>query len=58
MKKIAFIFGAGCEGNGQIGLPSGVEFQRTTILAKNAVSLARFFNNKEYGKERSFISWN
>lgn len=58
MKKIAFIFGAGCEGNGQIGLPSGVEFQRNTILAKNAVSLARFFNNKEYGKERSFISWN
>ena len=35
-----------------------MEFQRNTILAKNAVSLARFFNNKEYGKERSFISWN
>lgn len=38
-KKVLFLFGAGCEGKGQFGLPSGAEFAKGTILAKGAKEL-------------------
>lgn len=42
MKKIGFLFGAGAEGKGQIGLPSGNDFKRDIILAKD---VARYAND-------------
>lgn len=56
--KFTFLLGAGCEGNFQIGMSSGAEFQRKTILAKDAKTIANFLNNNLDIDSRSFLSWN
>lgn len=48
-KNIVFFFGAGCEGKDQFDLPSGADFKRETILAKDAKALYDFLNdNSDY----------
>ena len=47
--RITFIFGAGCEGKGQYGLPSGCEFKRETILASNVKTLFSNLNSSDKG---------
>ena len=47
--RITFLFGAGCEGKGQYGLPSGCEFKRETILASNVKTLFSNLNSSEKG---------
>ena len=42
MKDITILFGAGAEGKGQLGFPSGAEFKRDIILGEN---VSRFFNS-------------
>lgn len=39
--KISFLCGAGCEGAGQLGLPSGEDFKKDIVLAKDT---SEFFN--------------
>ena len=39
--KISFLCGAGCEGAGQLGLPSGEAFKKDIVLAKDT---SEFFN--------------
>ncbi len=43
--KITFLFGAGAEGAGQIGMPFGNEFKKDMILAKNVASFIKSINN-------------
>lgn len=43
--KITFLFGAGAEGTGQIGMPFGNEFKKDMILAKNVASFIKSINN-------------
>lgn len=42
--KITFLFGAGAEGLGQIGMPFGNEFKKDIILADNVASFANAVN--------------
>lgn len=46
MSKITILFGAGAEGKGQFGLPSGEGFKRDVILANNVASFANLFLRK------------
>lgn len=43
MAKITILFGAGAEGKGQFGLPSGNGFKRDIVLANNVASFANLF---------------
>lgn len=43
MRKITILFGAGAEGKGQFGLPSGKDFKRDVILAKDVELFANLF---------------
>lgn len=43
--KITFLFGAGAEGAGQIGMPFGNEFKKDMILAENVASFIKSINN-------------
>ncbi|MBR4207855.1 MAG: hypothetical protein IKQ88_04630 [Lachnospiraceae bacterium] len=43
--NICFLFGAGAEGKGQIGLPQGAEFKRSIILGKDISTFSRNFSN-------------
>lgn len=43
-KKVVFLFGAGCEGKGQLGLPSGLDFAKGTLLANGAKELYEKLN--------------
>ena len=45
-KQITFLLGAGCEGRGQLGLPSGNSFKRDTIVAKDVTELIYAINKK------------
>ena len=56
--KITFLLGAGCEGKGQIGMSSGAEFQRKTILAKNVKDLINNLNNECDIRNGSFLTSN
>ena len=47
-KKIAFLVGAGCEGAGQLELPSGKTFKKDTLLAEGVRNLI-YQINKENG---------
>ena len=50
MTKITILFGAGAEGKGQFGLPSGEGFKRDIILAENVETFAnRFLKNADSG---------
>ena len=44
--KYTFLFGAGAEGEGQIGMPSGSNFKKDVILAKGVVDFADIFLGK------------
>lgn len=44
-KSVAFLLGAGCEGKGQLELPSGAGFKRDTIVARNASELIYAINS-------------
>ena len=48
-KTFAFLLGAGCEGPGQLGLPTGNTFKRDTIVAHKVVDLI-YALNKENGR--------
>lgn len=54
-KKICFLFGAGCEGNGQIGLPSGANFKKDIVLSKEMNSLYNKINNPNVKMQNSAI---
>ena len=54
-KKICFLFGAGCEGNGQIGLPSGANFKKDIVLSKEMNSLYKKINNSNVKMQNSAI---
>lgn len=55
-KNIVFFFGAGCEGKDQFNLPSGPDFKKETILAKDAKALYDFLNNNsDYSPNTSSI---
>lgn len=59
--KVAFLIGAGCEGKGQVTLPSGETFKRDTIVAKDAVDLIKKINKESnlYKVSRGgFLSYN
>ncbi len=43
-KKVVFLFGAGCEGKGQLGFPSGSEFKREIICADGVSKLFKMIN--------------
>lgn len=45
-KSVAFLLGAGCEGNGQLGLPSGSNFKRDTIVANDVSNLIYCINSE------------
>lgn len=45
---IGLLLGAGCEGKGQLGLPSGVLFKRDTIVADKVADLVYGVNRKEH----------
>ena len=42
--NIAFLLGAGCEGLEQMGLPSGNDFKRDTVVADKTVELIKLLN--------------
>ena len=44
-KSVAFLLGAGCEGEGQLNLPSGKFFKRDTIVARNVSGLINAINS-------------
>ncbi len=44
MKKVSFLVGAGCEGQGQLYLPSGRDFKRDTIVANQITILINAIN--------------
>ncbi|MBR4322691.1 hypothetical protein [Treponema sp.] len=44
-KKIAFLCGAGCEGESQIELPSGASFKKDILRSKNISTLYEKINN-------------
>ena len=46
--RISFLLGAGCEGTGQLDIPSGAAFKRDTILAKDAEILIKRINQGQY----------
>ncbi|WP_026836070.1 hypothetical protein [Eubacterium xylanophilum] len=56
--KITFLMGAGCEGKGQIGLSSGAEFQKETLLARRSKELANILNNNMSLINGIFLTWN
>lgn len=43
--KCTFLFGAGAEGKGQLGLSSGAEFKKKIIRAQDVKEFAEHFNN-------------
>ncbi|MBR5178062.1 MAG: hypothetical protein IKW90_04615 [Lachnospiraceae bacterium] len=49
--KIAFLLGAGCEGSGQLGMPSGNDFKRDTILAQDVRKLVDRINIKSKAEQ-------
>lgn len=59
-RKIAFLMGAGCEGIDQLGLPSGADFKKKTIMAKDVVKLIYSINQTTDPKikEGSIITYN
>ena len=59
-KSIAFLLGAGCEGFGQLGLPSGKTFKRDTIIANRVADLIYSINEKKNPviKNGTFLSYN
>ena len=50
--RIIFLCKAGCEGNGQLGLPSGEKFKKETIAAKGAKDLAYYLNKQQSGDDK------
>jgi len=60
--KFVFMFGAGAEGQGQIGLPSGVDFKKTLTIAKDAsvvgnklLNSIKLSNSSSLAKNKSSI---
>lgn len=47
MSKISFLFGAGAEGKGQYGLPSGASFNRDLLVSENGSDFFRALNKAE-----------
>lgn len=61
-KTVAFLFGAGCEGKGQIDLPYGSDFKKDIVLGENAKKVYEFVNddceNTYKIKDGFLLSWN
>lgn len=57
-QKIAFLFGAGCEGKGQFELPSGIEFLKDTFFCEKTneiiPALEKFFCKKNLYFDNSY----
>lgn len=48
MSKICFLFGAGAEGKGQYGLPSGASFNRDLLVSEKGNGFFRALNNADF----------
>ena len=59
-KKIAFLFGAGCEGKGQLDIPSGADFKKDIVLSENVEKTFDAINFTDTYKIKNgcLLSWN